>query len=390
MNNILALPKTYGFGNFQITFYATFILVGALLALALSEWRVKQRGYNPHDIENLFLVAFPMGLVGARVWYCAWQFHEFNTGNFWTTILSFFGIYNGHFQGISGLAIQGGVLFGVTAGIIFLKKRRKNMKILDIVDSCVPTILVAQAIGRWGNFFNQEVYGNCVDAGPWRWLGQWFIDQMTVSSCSTDGSTIALPLFLIEGSLNILGFLIIVFVLDKALRKYMRPGVVAGAYFIWYGTVRMILEPLRNSQYIMSPDNSTFSTSKFIAILFIILGVLVIAGIYFNHYFLKKKNKDFTTLLLAYAPKFDSLTRKTRIILTAIPVTSWLNAIIYRFSKDNFTAALFAIPFGLLYWVMDLVYMIKDDKMGLWSDGQKFTKPVYEASSNKEDNKEEK
>lgn len=107
MNNILALPKTYGFGNFQITFYATFILVGALLALVLSEWRVKQRGYNPHDIENLFLVAFPMGLVGARVWYCAWQFHEFNTGNFWTTVLSFFGIYNGHFQGISGLAIQG-------------------------------------------------------------------------------------------------------------------------------------------------------------------------------------------------------------------------------------------------------------------------------------------
>lgn len=379
-DGVTLLPKTI-LG--VVAFYAIFILIGALLAFYLTKVRVKRLGYNPSDIDNVFLVAFPMGLVGARVWYCAFQFHEFNTGNFWTTILAFLGIQNGHFEGISGLAIQGGVLFGVVSGMLFVHKYRKNMRLLDISDSAVPTILLAQAIGRIGNFFNGEVYGHCVDASGWSWLGQWFVNQM-----SYDGSTgvwicndaagnsiagqMALPLWLIEALINIAGYFIITRVLQLIItkKKLNLRGAVTFSYFVWYGIVRLILEPLRNPKFIMSVDNSGVPTSRITAIVFIIVGLLLEGALVFNNYYLKKKNKHIGMLLAQYASWFDSLNRTTRIILTAIPVTGWLNAIIYRLSKDNFTCGVLCVFVGPIFWIIDLVTTISKDKITVFADGK--------------------
>ena len=148
---ILALPTSFNIGPLTITLYACCILLGALLSLALSMWGIKRKGYDPKDLENLFLVAFPMGLLGARLWYCIWQAHEFQRGNFFLSLLACAGFeqVNGQlvFQGLSGLAIQGGVILGVLSGVLFVKRYRKNMKLVDIADVAVPTILVAQAVG---------------------------------------------------------------------------------------------------------------------------------------------------------------------------------------------------------------------------------------------------
>lgn len=365
MVNVLALPTGFGFGSFQITFYALFILVGACLSLLVASIRVKKRGYNPKDIENLFLVAFPMGLIGARVWYCIWQWYEFwpEGTSFWSGLVACFGFVDGKFVGLSGLAIQGGLIFGVLAGIIFLKKRRKHMKVLDIADACAPTILIAQSIGRWGNFFNQEVYGKIGDPTRWSFMGQWFIDQMTINGA------FRIPLFLIEGIVNIIGFVILVFVIDKLLRKWTLPGVVLSSYFVWYGLVRVFMEPLRDEQFIMTPDG-TISTSRMTAFIFIIVGILLIVLNYINHYILKPRNKDFITLLNKYSIKYDELERWKMILIQAIPLSGWFNSAFYRFSKDNFTAAIFATIFGPVFWIVDLVFIIAFKKMGPWSSGQ--------------------
>lgn len=370
--NILALPTSIKLGPLEITFYACCILLGAILALVLSMWGVKKKGYKPQDLENLFLVAFPMGLVGARLWYCIWQAHEFARGNFWLSLLACIGIektYDGfEFLGLSGLAIQGGVILGVLSGVMFVKKYRKHMKLVDIADTAVPTILVAQAVGRWGNFFNQEVYGQPTSADNWSWMGQWFIDQMTIPAAGLTEGQIATPLFLIEGMVNSIGFILLFFVMGILLKKYILPGVVTFSYFIWYGIVRFIMEPLRNADFIMTP-NDKFSTSQFTALLFIIAGLIGVGCIYLNHYVLKPKNKDFTTLVKSYSGWFDNLSKKTKIILLAIPVTGWINAFLYRFSKDNFNAAIVAIILGPIFWIMDLIFYLVKGKLGLWSEG---------------------
>lgn len=283
MINILALPTSFGIGNFQITFYSIFILTGALLALFIGMYRVKKLGYDPHRLENLFLVAFPSGLIGARIWYIICQWHEFAPAfkdGFFKGVGGLLGITSSGIQ-ISGLAIEGGVFLGIVVGVLFVMKYRKEMKPLEIADAVTPGILLAQAIGRWGNFFNQEVYGKIVDSSPWSWLGDWFIDQMTINGGFRE------PLFLIESLINIGGFLILAFGLgNKYVKKYLTPGTITFGYFIWYGTVRAILEPLRDPAFIMT-DYVSVATS----IVFVIFGVVGISLLYAYRYYFKKRFK---------------------------------------------------------------------------------------------------
>lgn len=284
MVNYLLLPESFGIGSIQIAYYAIFILTGAVLALLIGMIRVKKLGYNPARLENLFLVAFPAGIIGARAWYiiCTWGekfLPVFDNEGFWAGLGHMFGITSSGIK-LEGLAIQGGALLGIVVGVWFVMRFRKEMKALDVADCCIPGILLAQAIGRLGNFFNREIYGMPVDKGPWEWLGNVFIEQMTI------GGEFRLPLFLIEGSINIVGFLFLTFVLGHFLKKYLLPGTVSAGYFIWYGTVRMILEPLRDSVDIMGDYISVKSS-----IAFIIFGVAFIAFMYVYRYYLKKKFK---------------------------------------------------------------------------------------------------
>ena len=284
MINFLTLPESFGIGSFQIAFYAIFILAGALCALFIGMYRVKKLGYQASRLENLFLVAFPAGIIGARLWYviCTWKDYflpVFEDEGFWAGFGNIIGITSSGFK-LAGLAIQGGVFLGIFVGIWFVMRFRKEMKPLDIADCCIPGILLAQAIGRFGNFFNREVYGMPVDSKPWEWLGKVFVEQMTIHG------QFRLPLFLIEGTINVIGFFVLTFVLGYWLKKYLVPGTVVFSYFIWYGTVRAILEPLRDPVDIMG-DFISVKTS----IAFIIIGVVGIAFLYAYRYYLKKKFK---------------------------------------------------------------------------------------------------
>lgn len=391
--NILALPTSFNIGPLTITLYALCILLGALLSLVLSMWSMKRKGYDPKELENLFLVAFPLGLVGARLWYCIWQAHEFVRGNIWLSLLACIGVEKTssgfQFLGLSGLAIQGGVILGVLSGVMFVKKYRKNMKLVDIADTAVPTILVAQAVGRWGNFFNREVYGQPTSADNWKWMGQWFIDQMTIPGAGLKPGEIATPLFLIEGMINSLGFILLFIVMGIFLKKYILPGVITFSYFIWYGIVRFVMEPLRNQDFIMTP-NGEFSTSQFTALLFIIAGCIGVGFLYINHYLLKPKNYDLNTFINKYSNWFDNLSKTTRTILIAIPITGWINASLYRFSKDNFNAGLISLIFGPIFWIIDLVFFLSKGTLGFWSTNNtiKDSSLINEAI-NKEETKDE-
>ena len=169
------------------------------------------------------------------------------------------------------------------------------------MDYAIPTILVAQAIGRWGNFFNQEVFGHFVSADAWNFLPFWITNNMQnnglpmgqyyyngeLIKVASNGiivpdGAIASPLFLVEGIVNIMFFFIITKGLPAVFGKHLKNGDQSFFYFIAYGIVRAVLEPLRNPQFIMGNDGVTGAASKsdykslMMAIAFIAAGVLLI------------------------------------------------------------------------------------------------------------------
>jgi prolipoprotein diacylglyceryl transferase len=235
------LPKGFPFeGNPIITFYAVFILSGAMLAYRLSENEFIRLGKKKGFLEDIFLVAFPAGILGARLWYVWGQWDlEFSNRDFF----SIFAVWEG------GLAIMGGAIGGALAGILYVYFRRKDIHIVQALDFAVPTILVAQAIGRWGNFFNQEVFGELADVSNWAFLPTFIQQQMTITLNGVTGFRV--PLFLIESMINLTGYFVIKYAIGRGLKSYRAPGDLALMYLVWYGLTRGVMEPLRNPFYNM-------------------------------------------------------------------------------------------------------------------------------------------
>ena len=230
------LPKGIPFANPVVTFYAVFILSGAFLAYTVADYSFVKLGKKKGFVEDVFIIAFPAGILGARLWYVWGQWSlEFADQPLW----KIFAIWEG------GLAIMGGALGGALAGVIYVLLKRKDMNIIQTIDIAVPTILLAQAIGRWGNFFNQEVYGAIADVNQWMWLPTFIREQMTING------SFRVPLFFIESMINLTGFFVIRYGVGRGLQRFIRPGDQALMYLVWYGLTRGIMEPLRNPLYNM-------------------------------------------------------------------------------------------------------------------------------------------
>jgi phosphatidylglycerol:prolipoprotein diacylglycerol transferase len=230
------LPKGIPFESPLVTFYAIFILTGAILAYQLTEYEFVKRGKKKGFVEDVFVIAFPAGILGARLWYVWGQWDlEFAGEPLW----KIFAVWEG------GLAIMGGALGGALVGILYVLWKRKDIPIIQAVDWAIPTILVAQAIGRWGNFFNQEVYGAVADVNQWLWLPTFVREQMTIFG------EFRTPLFLIESFINLTGFFVLKFGMGVGLAKWIKQGDIALGYLVWYGLTRGIMEPLRDPTYNM-------------------------------------------------------------------------------------------------------------------------------------------
>ncbi len=267
-------------GDFHLAWYGVIIVSGALVSYFVAD-RIMFKEYKRHGLLDIvILIAFPAGIVGARVWYVVGNYErEFANGKG-----NPFAIWDG------GLTILGGAVAGVLAGYLLVKFARKYCDPRFTTDACVPTILLAQAIGRWGNFFNNEVYGETVDQSSWMWLPSWIRNQMHF-----DGYTgkflaegmINVPLFLIESIFNIAGYFIIVYLLGKLCKKYLVKGDLTGFYFIWYGVVRVIMEPMRNSSFNMGADNAWSICNSLI---YIVIGLALCSYFHFYDYYKKNEN----------------------------------------------------------------------------------------------------
>lgn len=270
-------------GGFTIAFYAIFILSGALLVFALSDHLI-YKYYGKHGLATTcFLIAFPMGLVGARLWYVVLDISKMGTSSqFITNPISIFYLNQG------GLGIMGGAILGIISGVgvmLYFKYIKKNpdytkMKYLRLADFIVPAILIAQAIGRFGNFFNAEVHGNAIPIESLCWLPTFMKlnYQFNYATQISNLNEAYLPLSTIETITNLCGYFIIYFGIVKGLGKYHAEGSGVGWYLVWYGATRAFLEPLRYGEfeYQASVTTSYFMIFGGLAIvaIFVVLKVL--------------------------------------------------------------------------------------------------------------------
>lgn len=279
-------------GNVHIAWYGVIILFGVLVSYWVCDHAFYKEFHKHGILDTLVLIAFPAGIIGARIWYVVGNWNlEFANNDFKYV----FYIWDG------GLTILGGAFAGVLAGYLFIKFRRKYVNPRFAIDVCVPSVLLAQAIGRWGNFFNVEVYGKQVALSDgWSWLPKFISMQMNCVNHQSIGlaaGQINVPLYLVESLLSIAGYFIVVYGVGKGLKKYIVKGDLAGCYFLWYGIVRLIMEPMRNSNFNMGTDNA-WSISN--SIVYIAIGVGIILFLHLHDYLLGKEKKDFLQPLFAF------------------------------------------------------------------------------------------
>lgn len=255
--------------NFGIQFYGIIIVCGALVCYFITDHYTYKKFGEHGLIDTLFIVAFLAGVVGARLWYCL----VLEPKNYLPEPVK---IFTGIFDG--GLAIQGGAIFGITFGVLFVLKFRKYIDVRFLMDVAIPTILIAQALGRWGNFFNLEVHGQEVSKAYFEWLPTIIKNNMQFSSVRgpAEVGNVYVPLFLIESVINFGGFFFIRFFLGKVCKFGIGKGYQAASYCVWYGLVRVFLEPLR-------VDKFKYNNSIITAYTMIGIGVVLFIFFYLFH-----------------------------------------------------------------------------------------------------------
>ena len=354
-------PRPGGSGA-NITFYALCILTGALYSLFISDHYMYKQ-YGRHGIlDSTFLVAFPAGILGARLFYVI---GNWNTEFGWTAMqeVTLFGqtfsiwaplaITNG------GLTVLGGAITGIVVGVAWFMWRNKGYSIWVAID-IVPTILIAQAAGRWGNFFNCEVHGVLSSAEYWNWLPLIVVKNAAYSSTSgwAPAGQIYVPLFIIESFFNLIGYFVLAHVFGVRFRKYTELGDLCFGYVIWYGLTRVLMEPLRDAAYNMGSNGYW---SWFWSIMFIFGGSLLVLGNHLLNYFRKKKTGHYFVRENAEKNSIMQIAIVGGIALVAIIVSSILMAtssFTQSISYNQFNVGLIILTCGislLLYLVMPII-----------------------------------
>lgn len=250
--------------NIFIHWYGIIIAAGLLLAILLAMHHTKREGKNPDNILDLALIIIPMAVVCARIYYVLFNWNQVYAGQpFWHV----FAIWEG------GLAIYGGVIGGFLGVLIYNKFVNKEFGLLNLLDIGAPSLILGQAIGRWGNFFNQEAYGAAVANPSWQWFpASVYIQNPYVNGVQQPAPGWYMATFFYESMWNFLVFAFLFFYLKNYKKR--KPGDVFWYYLLLYGIGRAVIEGLRtDSLYLL---NSGIRVSQLLSILLVIASACVL------------------------------------------------------------------------------------------------------------------
>lgn len=238
-------------GPIQIYWYSIFIFIGLLTASILVFKEARKRNIDEDFLINLIFNTIIIGLIGARVYYVL-----FNIPYYASNPIEILAVWNG------GLAIHGGIFAALAFILIYCKK--KNVNSLQLLDIIVVGLIIAQAIGRWGNFFNSEAYGQVTTYAELKaqQIPTFIINGMYILGDYRQ------PTFFYESTWCFAGFLAMLIIRKY---KYLKRGQLTGFYLFWYGLGRLLIESLRTDSLMLGP----IKIAQVVSIIFIITGIVL-------------------------------------------------------------------------------------------------------------------
>lgn len=240
--------------DFTIKWYGVIIAVGFLLAVIYGLRRAKYFGIDPDRMIDVALVCTVVAFIGARLYYVL--FSE-SRADYFADPITILYIWEG------GLGIYGGLIFAVLSGLLMCRLRRVNTPAM--LDVASLGFLIGQAIGRWGNFFNQEAFGGNTTL-PWGMTGN--LIQLGINGDGYDTALPVHPTFLYESLWCVLGF-VLLHILSKKAYKFK--GQIFSLYVIWYGAGRFFIELLRTDSLMLG----NMKVSCFVAVLAVLGGLML-------------------------------------------------------------------------------------------------------------------
>ena len=238
-------------GPITIYWYSFLIFLSILIGLLIIKKEIKKTKLNEEFMFDLIFYLIPVCIIGARLYYVIFNFDVFKNNLF-----DIFKIWEG------GLAIYGVVISGILFIICYCKKKKQS--ILLTLDILAPCLILGQAIGRWGNFFNREAHGAVTTLEYLKSINlpQFIIDGMYING------NYYIPTFLYESIWCLIGFIILIILRNKL--KYKKEGIIMCSYFIFYSIGRFFIEGLRtDSLYLFN-----IRVSQLVSIILFIIGII--------------------------------------------------------------------------------------------------------------------
>ncbi|MGM9849850.1 MAG: prolipoprotein diacylglyceryl transferase [Bacilli bacterium] len=245
-------PILIEIGNIKIYWYSVMILLGVLTGSYLVLRESKRFNISKSKISDMLFYTIIFGIIGARLYYVIFNFDYYINNP-----IDIIKVWEG------GLAIHGGIIAGVIYLIHYTKKN--NLNTLLITDICVPGLLIGQALGRWGNFFNGEAHGPITTL---EYLQNLHLPKFIINGMNIDG-LYYIPTFFYESLWCLIG-LIIVLLIRRVLK--IKKGNITGFYLIWYGIGRFLIEQLRTDSLMLN----TLKQAQIISIIMIIIGIIIL------------------------------------------------------------------------------------------------------------------
>ncbi|EAC9138740.1 prolipoprotein diacylglyceryl transferase [Listeria monocytogenes] len=244
-------PVAIQIGSISVKWYGVIIASAVVIALLLALSEANKRKMDKEIIVDLLIWAIPISIISARIYYVIfeWDFYKNNLGE----IVK---IWHG------GIAIYGALIGAVLTAIIF--SRIKKISFWQLADVVAPSLIIAQAIGRWGNFMNQEAHGAETTRS---FLESLHLPDFIINQMYIDGAYYQ-PTFLYESLWNVIGFVILLIIRRTKIRR----GELFLGYVIWYSFGRFFIEGMRTDS-LMWGD---FRVSQALSLLLIVLSIGII------------------------------------------------------------------------------------------------------------------
>lgn len=240
-------PIAFYIFGISIKWYGILIAAGMGLGIILASYNCKYRQINFDSLLDVVLISLPIGVIGARLYYVIFQFNEYRNN-----LINVFNIRQG------GLAIHGGIIFAMASALIITKHKKINF--LKAADVAAPSIIIAQAIGRWGNFFNGEAHGGPVSYDFIKHFPGFIQNGMHI------GGVYYHPTFLYESIWDLFVFIMLMAI----LRKNKKKGIVFFTYLGMYSIGRFLIEGLRTDSLMLGP----IRMAQFVSLCGIIIWIL--------------------------------------------------------------------------------------------------------------------